>query len=370
MKQRTPIRRPSRRRLSARRTSTLLILGLAAVLASPLLAQPTLEIVAELDQRPGNPAIGPGGEIFLSMHPFDAPEFKVVRLEKDGSLKPFPNPKISSGFVNVIGIVTSQDGILWMLDMGSAEQSPKLLGWSPRKNRLEAVHYLPIEVVGENPFFQDLAVDSTGRRAYLADMSRGDLVGLSRPAIVVVNLDSGEARRVLEGHEFFQPPPGAVQKADGQPMRLHSEGGAQPITLGLNPIALDGTASYLYFSTITPGPVRRVPTRLIGSFSRTDSQIAQGIRTVGEKKSSDGFTVSGEQVILTNIDDSSIDVLENGELRTLIQDPRLNWPDGVAVERDGSLIVTVNQLHRAPPFNPDNRPGGKPPYLVVRISGQ
>lgn len=56
------------------------IAGIAWASSQPAISSEatTLEIVAELDNRPGNPAIGPNGEIYLSMYPFDAPECPVA----------------------------------------------------------------------------------------------------------------------------------------------------------------------------------------------------------------------------------------------------------------------------------------------------
>ena len=59
-------------------------LGLVALSTVVALAG-TVELVAELDNRPGNSAIGPSSEIYLSMRPFGAPEYSVVRLEDDGA---------------------------------------------------------------------------------------------------------------------------------------------------------------------------------------------------------------------------------------------------------------------------------------------
>lgn len=37
-------------------------------------AEPQVTVLSELQQRPGNPAVGPDGTIYFSMHPFDKPE--------------------------------------------------------------------------------------------------------------------------------------------------------------------------------------------------------------------------------------------------------------------------------------------------------
>lgn len=137
-----------------RQLTTLLAgLALASPLAAQAVTQPDITIIAELEQPPGNPAVGNDGQIYLSLHPFGAPEYKVVRLEDDGVSSPFPSEAISAGFRNVIGLTVSEDGIVWILDMGGQGQSLKLLGWSPEANRLEAVHYIPDEAVGINPLF-------------------------------------------------------------------------------------------------------------------------------------------------------------------------------------------------------------------------
>ncbi|MDC0660555.1 L-dopachrome tautomerase-related protein [Leisingera sp. SS27] len=346
----------------------------ASILALLALTLPAygenFEVIAELGKRPGNPALGPNGEIYLSMHPFDAPEFKVVRLDRDGELAPFPTPEISSSFVNVIGISSTSDGVIWMLDMGGDAQSPKLLGWSVPENALTAVHYIPLEGTGANPFFQDLAIDLGRKRAFIADMSRGDLVGLSEPAIVVIDLETGATRRLLEGAAIFQPKLDAPQRAGGEEMTFTgADGVSQPVPLGLNPIAIDETASYVYFSTITPGPVYRVPAEILGDFDKSDDEIAAAVVTVGEKETSDGIAVSGETVFLTNVDTGAIEALENGERRLVSKDPRLVWPDGLDIDKNGDLIVTANQLHKAAPLNRGSA-GGKPPYLVVRIQDE
>lgn len=329
----------------------------------------TLEVIGTLDKRPGNPAIGPNGEIYLSMSPFDAPEFKVVRLSSEGKLIPFPTAEISRSFVNVIGISSTTNGIVWILDMGNSKQSPKLFGWSVAKNELESIYYIPLEATGSNPFFQDLAIDIRGEKAFIADMSRGDLVGESSPAIVVVDLKTGATRRVLEGHKYFQPKTQYKSIAGEKPMIFTgTDGNSEPVNLGLNPIAIDEESSFVTFSTITPGPVYQIPASVLGDFTKSDDEIEKAIFAIGGKATSDGIAVSGKTVYLTNVENGSIESLKDGVVSTVIKNQILAWPDGIAIDRDGSLIVTVNQLHKATPFN-GGTPGGEPPYYVVRIRG-
>lgn len=255
-----------------------------------------------------------------------------------------------------------------MLDMGSATISPKLVGWNTKENKLAAVHYLPKEVSVANSFHQDLVVDEKRRVAFIADMSRSGMIDESEPAIVVVNLDNGQMRRVLQGHEYFQPKSGATMMADGKPMLFtDGEGEKHPVELGLNPIAIDGNNEWVYFSTMNPGPLYRVKSEILGDFGKTDDQIATAIEKFGDKPSCDGIAAdSSGRVFITNVDENSISVATAEGTKIWFQDDRLVWPDGLAFTKDGAVIVTVDQLCRAAPFN-DGSDGAVKPFLIMKI---
>ena len=349
--------------MSARSVFCSSIALLVAVFAQAASAE--LEVLAEFDERPGNPAVGADGTIYVSMHPFDAPDIKVVRMDEEGGASPYPSEEIARSFAAVIGIAATRDGVLWILDMGSPEQSAKLLGWNTRTNRLEAVYYIPREASVGNSFFQDLAIDQTRKRAFIADMSRSDLVGDSRPGIVVVDLETGAIRRRLEGHPLLQAH--GEQRAEGQTMAFTGpDGVAQPLQLGLNPIGIDELDRYVYFSTIASGTVYRVAAETLGDPDLSDVQIAEAVEAFGQKPTSDGIAVAGETVYVTDVDTSAILALTADGLTTVSDDPRLIWPDAIAIDGQGALVATVNQLNRAPPFN-GGESGAEPPFLLVRI---
>lgn len=343
-------------------------LGVTAVLlAAPAYAEPEITVLGEFNERPGNPAVGPDGTLYFSVHPFDQPEFKVMQLVGSEGV-PFPTPEISRSFAAVIGIQVEQDGTVWILDMGSEETSPKLLGWDTQNNILKAVHYLPDEASVENSFHQDFAIDEVRRKAFIADMSRGGVIDDSNPAIVVVDLDTGQARRVLEGHESLQPQAGQTMIAEGEPLTFTDEqGNTSPVELGLNPIAIDAQNEWVYFSTVHPGTLYRIPAEVLGNFAMDDAELAAAIEPFAEKPSSDGIAADGEgQVYITNVADNAISIADETGTRIWVQDDRLVWPDGVYVAPDGSVVATINQLNRAAPFN-GGAPGGEPPFLIIRI---
>ncbi|MGB3365390.1 MAG: L-dopachrome tautomerase-related protein, partial [Thermodesulfobacteriota bacterium] len=215
------------------------------------------EIVAEFDGRPGNPAVTPDNRIIVSMQPIDAPEIKVVEVLSDGTTKPFPNQAWASapgadgvGMTAVIGVVADTNGIVWMLDMGGKGNSPKLLGWDTKTDTLYKSIDFPDEVSLQNSFHQDVAIDTERNMAYVADMTRGDLLGDSSPAILVINIETEEVRRVLNGDKHFVPGADPVV-INGNTFSTKVESGeVVPIFLGLNPITIDPANEWVYFGSI------------------------------------------------------------------------------------------------------------------------
>ncbi|MGB0372614.1 MAG: L-dopachrome tautomerase-related protein [Opitutales bacterium] len=330
--------------------------------------EPAVEVLAELSSRPGNPAVGPDGTVYFSMHPFDGPTFKTMRLD-NGSAIPFPNEAISKSFAAVIGIQADAKGRVWILDMGSETSSPKLFAWDTTLDDLYKVIYLPKEVLVANSFVQDFALDEKRGKAYIADMSRGGMIDASEPAIIVVDLETGISRRLLQSHPALQPAPGKVMIAEGTPATFtDTEGAHHPLEIGLNPIAIDAQNEWVYFSTIHPGSLYRVPAAALANENLRPSQLIDLIEKFASKPTSDGIAADGHgRVYITNLEDNAISVADASGTKIWIQDERFVWPDGVYVAPDGSVVATINQLNRAAPFN-KGVDGAEKPYYLVRIS--
>ena len=102
------------------------------------------EIIAKLFQAPGNVTVTGSGRIIMSQHQFYEPNDSVVERHADGSLTPFPSRELNdrqshSGLTldSVLGIRTSVDGVVWMLDNGMRSgATPKLVGWDTKTDRL------------------------------------------------------------------------------------------------------------------------------------------------------------------------------------------------------------------------------------------
>ena len=114
---------------------------------------PNLEVVAHLDDRPGNPALTPDGRLILSLHPFSYGEpspYHVVEVMEDGSTRPFPNEDWSTapddkgvGISAVIGVQSGRRSVVWILDMGDDELLPKLVAWDTKREELHRIITIP-----------------------------------------------------------------------------------------------------------------------------------------------------------------------------------------------------------------------------------
>ncbi|RMF27272.1 MAG: hypothetical protein D6756_02185, partial [Cyanobacteria bacterium J083] len=171
---------------------------------STITATPGLEIVAQfsLNNPPGNIAVTPQGKIILSQHQFFGSPLKVLELLPNGKTKPFPsktwNKQLNPtkiGLHNVLGLRADKNGIVWLLDNSPAEGQPgKILAWDTIQDRLHRIIYLPATVMVKNSLLNDLAVDLDHNAIYITDTAPGET-----SALIVVDLKTGFARRVLQG---------------------------------------------------------------------------------------------------------------------------------------------------------------------------
>lgn len=360
----------------------LFCLLLLPLLAAPATAQETdaaapedddpagpagFEIVAELEQGPGNVAVTPDGRIILSQHQFFEPEYRVVELTPDGDVVPFPNPSWSSapgpdgkGLHAVLGVVADQRGVVWMVDNGG--DVPRIVGWDTRTDRLHRVIPLPPHAAPEGAFPNDLAVDVAHEAIYLADFG-----GKGGPALIVVDLRTGRARRVLQGHESVvaEDIPMVI---DGYEVTLGPSPEAEPARVGVNPIAIDPTNTWVYYGAMHGDDLWRVRARDLLDASLTPDELAARVERFGDKPVSDGITLDAAgHVYVSDVTQGAIGVTgPDGGYRVYARDHRIEWPDGFAAGPDGWIYVTINKLHLTPMLN-KGRDEAQPPFYLARF---
>ncbi|MBO6893373.1 MAG: hypothetical protein JJ866_15620 [Roseibium sp.] len=293
--------------------------GLCVALALPAAAG-NLETYLSFDKSmpPGNLAIGPDGRMFMSVHEFYGPELRVVEVNKDGTTTPYPTENWArapqedgDGLNGVLGLRADRDGILWMLDGQGDNQTGRIVAWDTKSERLHGIFYIGAPVSRPTSFLNDLAVDRDHEAIYISDTGDGQ-----NSALIVVDLETGRARRVLVGSAFTTPED-TPMVIDGREILL----GGNPAKIGVNPITVDPTNTWVYFAPMTASSMYRVRTTDLLDEALSEEELVDRVERYGDKPISDGSTVdTGGNVYITAMTDNAIGVTRpDGSYEVLFQ---------------------------------------------------
>lgn len=349
---------------------TFIVVYLSIFVKNPAIGQiKPIEIVAEFPAKypPGNIAVTPKGRLIMSLHQFYGAPFRVVEINSDGNITPYPNQAWSSkpnqqgiGLNGVLGLRCDQNGIVWMLDGSGGEGQPgKIVAWDTINDQLSQVIYLPQPIIKDNSLLNDLAVDLKHNAIYITDSASGD-----DSALIVVDLNTGFARRVLEGD--------ISTRAEDIPMVINQRTIAlagKPAKVGANPITIDPDNQWVYYAPMSSHSLYRLATKNLLDTSLSEAALSQKVQRYGDKPICDGITVDDAgNVYLTAVTENAIAVLDrSGKYRILYQDPKLlNWTDGLAFSPDNYIYVTVSQLQNSPPLN-NGKNDFQPPFYLLRF---
>jgi sugar lactone lactonase YvrE len=351
----------------------ILVIWLSFAVHHPVVAQnelqDELEVVAEFPAAhpPGNIAITPEGRIIMSQHQFYGAPLRVVELLADNSVVPFPNQAWSSkpeqkgiGLNTVLGLRADANGVVWMLDNSQgAGETGKIVGWDTENDELYQVIYLPQPIIAEDSFLNDLAVDLDNNAIYLTDTASGD-----NSALIVVDLNTGFSRRVLEG-DVSTRPEDIPLIVDERVINMAGE----PAKIGANPITVDPNNEWVYYAPMSGTSLYRIATVDLLDPALSPEDLSSRVERYGDKPICDGITVDGAgNVYLTSITDNAIGVVDaTGAYQILYQDDKLlSWTDGMAFSSDDYIYVTVSQLQNSPPLN-NGENAFKAPFYLVRF---
>jgi len=337
---------------------------------------PKLEVVAELDSRPGNVAVGGDGRVFITMHPFDNPKCTLMVVDDTKKVVPYPDEKTScnppdqdgKGFYSAIGLRATVRGALNILDLGTKDKLPRIVSFNIGNNQFGSSTEVPKDVLTDQSFLQDFAYDWITNNIVIADMGQADLHGEAKPALIIMYGNPLiEPRRVLGDHPSVQPS-ASTMKAEGKEVLVKRGDVPTPVKLGLNPITMDPQSGWLYFGPMGAGKIYRVPLNKLYDIHLPPADLAAAVEEYADKPESDGMTIDASgNIYLTSVNGHEIGVIGKDKLyRPYIKDERLVWPDGMSFGPDGYIYVTINQLNRSAALNLGKEVGAKP-YLVAKF---
>ena len=331
----------------------------------------------ETSQAPTGPAgmcMLPSGEYVISYHQFFQPFFRVMKFDRSGNWLPFPTEAMNTAgsgdpllLDSVLGIACDSRGIVWMLDNGRRSgTAAKLVAWDTKRD----VHHKSIVIdaiaLSPNSFLTNIALDPAGRYIYIADPADG-----FSSAIIVVDIQTGLTRRVLERDRSVQMDPAIQLLIAGQPIEVRRPDGviATPLT-GVSPMALDKKGEWLYYGPRNGASLFKIKTALLTDPAILPHVLTSQVVGVSPKPICDSMVIDSKgRIYFGDIPRGSIDYVAPEEnflnLRQLLLDPRITWPAGLTIGPDGQIHFFSSQLHKTPFFN-----SGKdvtiPPFSIFK----
>jgi sugar lactone lactonase YvrE len=317
---------------------------------------PALETVAEFGKhQPIGVGVSKERRIFITF-PKNKENYDYGLAEiVAGQRRPYPNAewnqwdstKPQERFINVQALFVDQTNALWVLDPANPADEPpisagiKLLKINLSTNQVEKIYRfddLPKERTGLN----DVQIDTKRQVAYLSDPKRA--------TIVVLDLASGKSRSLLENDKSTKADPDFKLKIDGQEVK---DDKGKPFSSNVNGIALTRDFTYLYYRAITQTKLYRIATEYLLNSALSPAEVASHVETMAETGVSHGMVADAKgNVFLTDSPDKAVRYLTpDRQLKTLVRDSRLLWPDSFAVGPDGYLYLTAAQIQRTKRYN-------------------
>ena len=323
-----------------------------------------LEQVAKFDHQVTGVTVSEDGRIFVNFPRWseDVP-VSVAEVQKDGSIKPYPNDEWNSWrnarmnevtpgdhFVTVQSVVADGRGSLWVVDPAAPNSEktikggPKLIQIDLKTNAVKRTYAFGTDVAGPASYLNDVRISPDGMFAYMTDSG-------SPGALVTVDLQSGKAWRVLSDDSSTQADPTVVVTTDGKPLRRPD--GRGPM-FNADGIAVSPDGKQLYWQALTGKTLYRIDTAMLQKPDATPEEVAAKVEKVATTEPSDGFWMDKSgRLFLSTMESDSIKMLTpDNKLETVLTDSRLRWPDSFSQGPDGAIYITASHIQDSPWFHP------------------
>ena len=330
------------------------------------------EVAAQTPKQLAGVTISKTDRLFVNIPRWvDTPDPSVAEIAPDGSLVPYPNGEINQWdlqpgdsakdhFVCVQSVFAEEEN-LWILDPAApnfgavVSGGAKLLQVNLATNTVARTYCFDETAAPINSYLNDVRI--AHGHAFMTDSGRG--------AIVVLNLETGKVRRLLEDHPSTKAEPGVEpviggkpwKFADGTTPQVHSDG-----------IAIDPQRQYVYYKALTGRTLYRVPITSLLDESLAAEDLGKQVERVAEPGPTDGLEFDAEgNLYLTALEENAIRVLrKDGQLGLLANAGDFLWPDTITISREGDLLFSATQFHLMPAFN-GNTDMRKAPYNIFRL---
>lgn len=269
----------------------------------------------------------------------DGVPFSVVEVLKDGSHRAYPNNEMNEWengneispdkFVCVQSVIAYK-GKLYVLDtknpsMKQVLDVPTIYVFDLPTDTLYRTYKLA-DSTKQSSYTNDLRVDDKAGKIYLTDSGA--------PGLIVLDIESGENYRVLDGHPFTTAEVNHINAGGkGYDGTIHSDG-----------IALDRKNDILYFHALTGYTLYGIPTSQLISGAVDEEKIFR-MKTPAP----DGMIMDEKgNLYMGDLEHNAVVYLtsDRKEIHTLVEGGNISWPDSFAIY-DDELYFTNSRIHEA-----------------------
>jgi len=248
-------------------------------------------------------------------------------------------------FVSINAIRSDSRGGLWVVDTGAptfgADPLPggaKVVRIRLATSEVDEIHHFSPAVALPGSYIDDIRFH--GERAYLTDAGRG--------ALIVLDLRSGKARRVLDGAVSVTAPGDRPVIMDGRTLR--APGGAV-LRVNADPLEISPDGRYLFFGSLH-GPWFQIETGFLDDPSLSASELAARVEPWANLPPVGGTAAGADgSVYFTELATNSLKQRRpDGSIVTIVQHALLHWVDAPAISGDW-IWLPVAQIDRVALFN-------------------
>ena len=267
----------------------------------------------------------------------DADDPALAEIDKEGKAHPYPDSAwnawkksndSSHAFVRVNTMRMGPDGNLWVVDSGRKENAPaRLIVIDLHTNRV--IRIISLE-------------NGTTAGSYVDDLRFHNqfvfLTDAGDPALIVVNLETGKQRRVLEHDKSTTAmramyADGKIMMWQGKELRIHAD------QLEVSP---DG--KLLYFQPAS-GPMYSIATDLLENSTISGQQLKESIELFADTPTTGGTAInSNGDIYLSDVNRLRILRIDpKGSITTFLDDKRLGWTDAMWITEEGYLWLPATR---------------------------
>jgi len=307
----------------------------------PRVSNSQLEEVLNYPEPIGNVAVNQAGRIFFTVHPESRPQGNKLLEWVDGAAVPYPSGTVQPHlFDTVLGLVVDERDWLWTIDHGNhGFGTTRLLAFDLASGNIVHDYEFRPDAAPAGSLLQDLRVMADGSTVFIADAS----MWRKKPAIIVYDVATRSARRVLESHLSVSAQDYLVRT----PIRdMSFLAGLFVFKAGVDGIALDANDEWLYFAAINQSGLFRVRVRDLTNETMPTRQLENQVERFSDKPLSDGLVAAASgEIYVTDVEHGAVIAIDQDQtLDTLIRSPRIRWADGLSFGPDGSLFLADSAL--------------------------